>query len=129
MSRLRTALRHAFAIEAPGPHEPTPDQAPVVDRLCRALARRRLTVPGLVALEMSRPLGYLASQAMHALSPIVWSLARRESHEEYRRLTEFLEHRGAFEYLSRRIEHFESESARPPAGDAAQADTAPEPDA
>ena len=38
-------IRHAFALDPPGPAEPTEAERPIVDRLCREVVRRRLTVP------------------------------------------------------------------------------------
>ena len=52
MGELKAKLKHAFAVDEPGAAEPTPEQQPAVDWFCRQVSRRRLTVPGLVALEM-----------------------------------------------------------------------------
>ena len=102
-------LKHAFAVDPPGPAEPTAEQQRPVDWVCRQVARRRLTTPGLIALEMSRPLNFVAAQMMHVLSPGVWALLRRQSHEDYKHFAAFLERRGSIEYLARRIEHFEAD--------------------
>ncbi len=112
MGRLTSKIKHAFAVDPPGAVEPTPEQATPVDWFCRQVARRRLTVPGLIALETARPLNYLAAQVMHVFSPAVWALARPESLDQYRHFAVFLEHRGAVDYLVRRIEHFEEEFDR-----------------
>ncbi len=101
-------LKHAFAVDPPGPAEPTPAQQAPVDRICREIARRRLTLPGLVAMELARPLNFLVAQGMHVFSPAVWAIARRESHENYRHFAAFLERRGSIDYFIARVEHFEA---------------------
>lgn len=109
---MSSKLRHAFAVDPEGPAEPTPEQQPVVDWVCRQIAVRHLTTPGLMVLEMARPLNFVAAQAMHFLSPAVLALARPRTHEDYRHLAEFLERRGSTLYLAARIEHFEAEFER-----------------
>jgi hypothetical protein len=109
MSSLREKLRHAFAVDPPGPAQPTPEQQPAVDWFCHQVAKRHLTTPGLITLEISRPLNWLAAQAMHVMSPGVWALAPPKSHEHYQQFAAFLEQRGSTEYLVRRIEQMERE--------------------
>lgn len=109
MSSLREKLRHAFAVDPPGPAEPTAEEKEVVDRFCQWVARRHLTTPGLVGLEMSRPLNWIAGQVMHFFSPGVWAVTPEQVHEKYKLLAGFLERRGSFEYIAHRLEHFEQE--------------------
>jgi hypothetical protein len=109
MGALRSKLRHAFAVDPPGPAEPTAQQQVPVDWLCRQIAMRHLTTPALVFLEMSRPLNYLSSQIGHFIAPSVWAIARRMTYENYCHFVTFLEQRGSIEYLARRVEHFEQE--------------------
>lgn len=105
-------LRHAFAVEPPGPIEPTPLQQPAVDWACIQIAKRRLTTPGLMALEMSRPLNYIAANVMHIAQPVVWAMLPQERLSDYEEFARFLERRGSIEYLARRVEHFEGEFTR-----------------
>ena len=112
MGRVTSKIKHAFAVDPPGAAEPTAEQAEPVDWFCRQVARRRLTIPGLIALETARPLNYIAAQIMHVFSPAVWALARPESHDQYRHFAAFLEQRGAVDYMVRRIEHFEEQFDR-----------------
>jgi hypothetical protein len=105
-------LRHAFAVDSPGPAEQSPAELPVVDWLCSTIARKLMSVPGLMLAEMMRPLGYLGAQAMHVTAPAVWALASRQTYAGYEHFARFLERRGALEHLARRIEHFEAELAR-----------------
>ena len=109
MGSLRERVKHAFAVDPPGPLEPTPAQQIAVDWVCRQVARRHLTTPGLIALEMSRPLNYLASQTLQFFSPGAWAIFGQRKYEHYTQFAAFLEHRGAVEYLERRIEHFEAQ--------------------
>lgn len=107
---LLDAFKHAFAVESADPIEPTDEQRPVVERLCREIVRRRLSVPALLALEMSRPLGYLAAQAIHFLTPLIATVTDAEGHKH---LAAFLERRQSVEYLCTRIEALEAEYSRP----------------
>jgi len=101
-----TWLKNAFAVDPPGPKQPTEDQSRVIDKVCRAVVRRRLTTPAIVALQMSRPLNYLGSQAMHFFRPILASVTDTEG---LRHFAEYLEHRGSFEYILDRLEEIEGE--------------------
>ena len=94
-------LRHAFAVEPIGAVEPTDAQRKLIDQLCREIARRRLTTPAILYLEMSRPLGFVTAQAIHFFSPIISVFTDRQG---YREFAEFLEHRGAIDYLLARLE-------------------------
>ena len=100
-------LKHAFAVDPPGPAQPTDEQLPVVERLCREIVRRRLTVPALAGLEMYRPLNSLGSQFLHFAAPIISSFTDSVGH---RHIATFLERRGSVDFLCQRIEAFESES-------------------
>ncbi len=63
-------LQHAF--DTSGPDEPPiPAQLELVEKLCREVVRRRLALPALVFLEMSRPLNTLSAQALHFLAPML----------------------------------------------------------
>jgi hypothetical protein len=104
------AFKHAFAVESTDPIEPTDEQRPIVERLCQEVVRRRLTVPALMFLEMSRPLGYLAAQTIHFFTPLISAVTDAQSHKH---LAAFLEHRQSVEYLCRRIEQLEAEFSRP----------------
>ena len=117
MASLKTRFRHAFLVEEPGPVEPTAQQQEAVDWFCLQVAKRRLATPGLIALEMARPLNFIASQTMHFFSPGVWAIFRQSSYEKYKDFAAFLEKRGSIDYLVNRIEHFENIPDKPP-GDA-----------
>jgi hypothetical protein len=106
---LVTWLKHAFAVDPPGPAEPTERQREIIDQLCREVVRRGMTTPALMALEMSRPLNYLGAQALVFLRPFIAAVTDADGH---RHLAEFLEHRGSVEYLCRRIEELEANHER-----------------
>lgn len=93
-------LKHAFAIEAPGPAEPTDEQRPVLEAFCREIVRRGLTTPSLLFLETSRPLNFVAAQAIHFFAPVLSIFTDRSGH---RHLAEFLEKRGSVDWLCERI--------------------------
>ena len=108
MGIIRQKIKHAFAVDPSGPAEPTEQQKPAVDWVCNQIAKRRLTLPGLIFLEMSRPLNYLGSQVMHFTSPGVWAIAPRNIYGGYKDFAKFLENRGSIEYMCRRIEELEA---------------------
>jgi len=102
----KSALRHAFAIDPEGPSEPTEEQARIVDRLCREIARRRLTAPALLYLEISRPLNYVGSQFLHFIRPILGVMLDTRSLEHF---ASFLEKRGSVATLVARLEDAENQ--------------------
>lgn len=99
-------LRHAFAVDPPGPAEPTDAQRAIAERLVREIVRRRMSTPALLFLEASRPLNMLGAQALHFLQPLISAVADGDGP---RRFAEFLERRGSIDWLCRRIEERESE--------------------
>ncbi len=107
MKRWRAILAHAFAVEKPGPAKPTPAESEVVDRVLREVVRRHMTTPAAIFLESVRPMTYLGSQAMHFFGPFMSVLV--EPHA-YRAFSDFLEKRGAVDYLVARMEELQ----RPP---------------
>lgn len=109
-------LRHAFAVDPPGPIEPSAAQRPIVDRVCAEVVRRGLATPALAFLEMSRPLNALAAQTLRFLSPV---LAVLVTADERRGFADFLERRGSIDYFCRRIEELDrraSQQQEPSAG-------------
>lgn len=100
-------LRHAFAVETPGPVEPTPRQRELVERLCREVVRRRMTMPAQMMLETCRPLGYVGSQALVFFSPLITAIADSTAADD---LAGFLEQRGSIDWLCQRLEELEEEA-------------------
>ena len=101
---LRDDIRNAFAVDKPGSAEPNERQAEICDVVCRAVIRRGMLVPALMALEMSRPLNFVASQALHFFHPIIAVILDGPTIEEF---ATFLEQRGSVEYLCQRLEHWD----------------------
>lgn len=106
---MKEWLKHAFAVDPPGPAEPTPPQAKVVDMICAEVVRRHLTTPALTFLEMSRPLNFVGAQAMHFFTPLVEAVIDAEGHRQF---AAFLEQRGSIDYICRRIEEVENEMSK-----------------
>ena len=102
-------LKHAFAVDQPGPAEPSEDQRALVDDLCREIVRRGMTAPALIFLEMSRPLNYIGAQALHFFAPMISAVTKSDGH---RKLAVYLERRGSIDFLCRRIEELEHDSTR-----------------
>ena len=102
-------LKHAFAVDSPGPVHPTPDQQAAVDAVCRQIVKRHMATPALAFLEMSRPLNYVGSQTLHFFAPFLSVLTRGQGHRHF---AAFLEHRGSIDYLCGRIEELEADATR-----------------
>lgn len=112
---MKRWFRHAFAVDKPGPAEPSDAEREVVDKVCAQIVKRHLTTPSLIFLEMSRPLNYIGSQTMHFFAPFVWAVTDPRGFETF---AGFLERRGSIEYICRRIEALEAScanKAKPPA--------------
>lgn len=103
-------LRHAFAVDPPGPAEPTPEQREAVEWICRQIVDRRMSLPGLMALEVFRPLGFLSSQAMHFAQPAVWAIAPPSLVDGWQHVATYLEQRGAIEWIAQRVESLQAEA-------------------
>ena len=101
-------FRHAFALDPPGPLVVTEEEREVVDRLCRIVVRRRMNVPAVAFLEMSRPLNRVAAQALAFFQPVA-SVAL--TGDDYNRFAQFLEKSGSVDYLCRRIEELAADGA------------------
>ena len=90
-------------LEAPGaPEGLGPADLAMLDELADAIVRRRLGTPALFFLESMRPLGFIGSQLMIVLRPLVsvaWPDPRR-----WDQVQRVLEVRGATELLCRRLE-------------------------
>ncbi len=74
----------------------------MLDELADAIVRRHLATPALFVLESMRPLGFVGSQMMVVLRPLVamiWPAPQR-----WDQLQRVLEVRGSMELLARRLE-------------------------
>ena len=100
-------LKHAFAVEKPGPAEPTDSQRPAVERICREIVRRRLSTPALFGLELARPLNFVGAQSLHFFAPFISVFTDSHGHREF---AKYLERRGSIEFICRRIEELEREA-------------------
>jgi hypothetical protein len=101
---VREFLRNAFALDDGKPCEPSDDERAVLDRVVEEVVRRRLSVPALAFLEMSRPLHVVGAAAIHFFTPVAAVLANPL---HLRRFADFLERRGSVDYLCRMIERAE----------------------
>ncbi len=105
---MREWLKNAFSVEDPDQLEPTERQKEIADKVCREVARRRMTTPALLFLETFRPLNFIGSQVLHFFQPIVSAVLTTDGYQQF---AIFLESRGSVNYLCRRIEFYENEHA------------------
>ena len=86
-SRLRSGLAHAFALHGQ-PDGLDEDDLALLDRFARLLAERGLATPAIFLVESMAPLGFLGSQLVHALAPIMGMVAPPDDIERLARLLE-----------------------------------------
>jgi hypothetical protein len=101
-------LKHAFAVDS-GPIDPTPEQIEMVDRLAREVVRRGMMIPALAFLEMTQPLNFVAAQALHFFQPLLSAVFDVRKQQQF---AEFLEHRGAIDFICRTIERTAADDTR-----------------
>jgi len=104
-------VKHAFALNENEKDtiEPTDEQQVPIDWLSRQVAKRHLTTPIVLTLDICQPLNFVASQTLHFLGPAVWALSSPTFYTNYRHFARFLEHRGSVAHLCRRIQEIEDE--------------------
>ncbi len=99
-------LKHAFAVDPPGPAEPNDIQRIAVDRLCTEVVRRRMVIPAKLVLEMGRPLNYVSAQLLHFWQPIASAVINATEYEQF---SLFLEQRGSIDYISQQLSTLEEQ--------------------
>lgn len=99
------SLRRAFALE--GTEGLTQEELALLERLAKAVIRRRMATPAILFLESLIPLSYIGSQVMHFIRPFMTFLF---SQEEYDRLSHLLERRSTLEHLIETIRRLEKDS-------------------
>jgi hypothetical protein len=102
-------LRHAFAVDPPGPAEPDEAERAAVDIVVNEVGRRGLVTPALLFLEASRGLNVIGAAMMHFFAPFATVLIHPE---RYQAFAGFLERRGSIEYICRRLEAYREEHPR-----------------
>ena len=105
---FKARIKHAFALDRKDSVEVDPATEETIDRICREVVRRKMVVPAMMLLEISRPLNYLGSQALHFFQPFASVLVDPRSWE---RFAAFLEQRGSVEFLIRRLEDIDAANA------------------
>jgi hypothetical protein len=94
-----------------------PEDEALLDRLAVRVVELHMEVPAILALETTKPMTVIASQALIFFEPMIQSLFR---FTDYRRFTGLIERRDVMESLIRRIEA-ESERTRALKDDARRA--------
>ena len=102
----REKIRHAFAVDAPGPAEPTDSQRVVVEKLLSKIVERGMAQPAGIFLESWRPLGVLTGQGMQALSPFAGILLDQNAWQE---VANYLDKRGAIPWMLQRMDELETQ--------------------
>jgi len=85
---------------------PEEERDALVERIARAVVRRRMETPAILFLEMHRPVSFIAGQSLVVLSPFVGPFVGIENVQIISRL---LESRDNIDCLIRRIEELSVE--------------------
>lgn len=83
----------------------TPDEKNIVGKIARKVVQWGLTVPAILTLEVHRPLSFVASQAMHMMTPFVSMFLEAR---EFQVLAKLLERREGIEEIIVAIEDAEA---------------------
>jgi hypothetical protein len=105
----RRGLRHAFSVKEDAEPLTAADEE-LLEKAARFVARRRLTAPAVMLLEVLTPLSFLSSQAMIVLEPLLGPFFPRDS---YARIIKILSRRDGFNVF---IQHIERATAQKPKG-------------
>jgi hypothetical protein len=102
---FREKWRHAFALEPALPPEPEtlPD---VLEKFAAQVVERRMETPAILFLEMARPLNFIGSQLIFAVTPVAGLF---KTDHELNEVARALEHRGTIERVVQRIEQLSLE--------------------
>ena len=92
----RAQLRHAFAVETPGPAEPTPEERAALEPLIAEVRKRGLVMPAVFFLESVAPLNNVGAQALHFLQPVATAVL---DPVRYATLAKYLERRGSVAWV------------------------------
>ncbi len=98
---FREALRHAFAVEPPGPAEPTPEERAAIEPLIAEVRRRGMTGPAILFLESVAPLNNIGAQALHFMQPMATAVL---DPVRYRVLSGYLERRGSIQWMVQELQ-------------------------
>lgn len=108
--KFKRALRHAFAVDPPGPAEPTPEERAALEPLIAEVRKRGMTMPALLFLESMRPLNSIGAQALHFMQPFATAVL---DPVRYEALARYMEKRGSVEWLARQLEAARDEDRAP----------------
>lgn len=102
----RDKLKHAFAVKQDKLVLKT--YLPLLDKVAKFIAQRRLQAPAILALQSLIPLNFIGSQALIVVSPFLDPFLTME---EQNKIIELLEHRDGIELLIQRIETLSREGS------------------
>ena len=68
--KLHQGLKHAFSTQPPSVPL-SREELDLIERIADALVKRRLAAPAAMFLDSMGPLGFLGSQTLHLLTPVI----------------------------------------------------------
>jgi hypothetical protein len=104
----RAQLRHAFAVEKPGPAEPTPEERAALEPLIREVRKRGLVGPAVLFLESVAPLNNVGAQTLHFMQPMATAVL---DPVRYATLAKYLERRGSVAWVVQELQRDTSTGA------------------
>ncbi len=103
---VKNWFKNAFAIESPESISPTDEQREMIDKVCKEIVRREMTVPALTFLAMVQPLNMLGAQTLHFFQPFLEVFTDSAGPRQF---AQFLEHRGSVDFICKRLEELNEE--------------------
>lgn len=79
----------------------------MIDKIAHKIVDRRLSVPAVLFLEITKPLSFFGAQTLNFFGPIIESFMKRDN--RYYDFTEMLEKRENIERILQRVEELEEE--------------------
>ncbi len=98
IKKFKAGFKHAFALES----DPISDRAfKDFESIALTVKNKKMEIPVVMMLEMLRPLNFITSQVMYAVSPLALLFGK---HRQWNSVAESLENRNAISSLIECIE-------------------------
>lgn len=102
--KLKTSFAHAFTI-GPGEGGVTAEERALLEKVAQLIVKRDMAAPAVLLLESVGPLGFLGSQLLHALTPLLDLVC---SQAELEKMAHLLEKRESVSLLVEMVQKAES---------------------
>jgi len=86
---------------------PVEEQKRILEKVAKGIVKRQLTAPAIFFFEICKPLNFIGSQLLYAVSPFVQAILKGN---EYKKFALIIERDDNFEMLIKLIEKYNQES-------------------